>query len=500
MIDWLTVLDLGKAARNVRTDAIGDWYRDPWGWPETEWAAAAGADFTVGRLNAAGTTPVAKIDVPKENFATRPAIVLDPIDRLIYQALVDRLSVRLAGSLDPAVYGWRLPPNPKVAGDYARNDFQYANFRSHLSQGPELWEYSFSTDIVGFFASLPVERVCETIEQRAHDGRVSARLCDLLESWSRTPGRTGIPQRCWASSLIASSYIDSVDMVLQAHIGALRIPFAPAARWMDDTWVFSDDEGTLRRVQRELESAMRELGLNMNAAKTEVYDREGAKQAIRDIEHSAVDAGLAEDPPALGEFQHLLASVTAQPEKASKTTIRFLATRLRSHQLWAYLDEFLQVAKRMPHAADNLTRMFRASARWRDFEAWFREYAVSNWATSDWAVAHLARMFPSNERPSTTTVDFYIDHLLTSPSLAISTVAAQRVASWRPEAARAAIRPIVQSADNPLARRAFALTLLGAGERRDYVRTLLGQFEANRVTLAMLEASDYRPVNLNADY
>jgi hypothetical protein len=38
-IDWMNTLELDRAVANCRTDIYGDWYRDPWSWPELEWIA-----------------------------------------------------------------------------------------------------------------------------------------------------------------------------------------------------------------------------------------------------------------------------------------------------------------------------------------------------------------------------------------------------------------------------------------------------------------------------
>jgi hypothetical protein len=89
-------------------------------------------DFEQPRLNARGVKGTASLDVPKENIAVRRAVVLDRLDRLIYQALVDRLSVGLIGSLPSWVYGWRLSVRKPNAGEWARNDEQWRGFRQHL--------------------------------------------------------------------------------------------------------------------------------------------------------------------------------------------------------------------------------------------------------------------------------------------------------------------------------------------------------------------------------
>jgi hypothetical protein len=54
----------------------GDWYRDPWGWPELDWVVAARPQLALDRAGSAGVRRSVKLDVPKENFATRPAMVV----------------------------------------------------------------------------------------------------------------------------------------------------------------------------------------------------------------------------------------------------------------------------------------------------------------------------------------------------------------------------------------------------------------------------------------
>ncbi len=108
-MDWLATLEFQLALKNVHLDVLGDWYRDPWRWAELDWLVPNHLEeYAVPRLNAGGVKQTAKLDVAKENFAVRPAVVLDPLDRLLYQALVDALSVRLIGSLPVWAYGWRL--------------------------------------------------------------------------------------------------------------------------------------------------------------------------------------------------------------------------------------------------------------------------------------------------------------------------------------------------------------------------------------------------------
>lgn len=149
MIDWATALNFEQAAKNVRGDTYGDWYRDPWGWPENEWAAQRAPHVLTARLNDRGAKRALPIEVPKENFVLRPAMLLDPIDRLAYQALVDSLSTGLIADMREFVFGWRLPIEKPSKGAYAKNAKQWEGFRNRLQKFGDDYQYGLSTDIVG---------------------------------------------------------------------------------------------------------------------------------------------------------------------------------------------------------------------------------------------------------------------------------------------------------------------------------------------------------------
>jgi hypothetical protein len=80
--------------------------------------------------------------------------VMDPLDRLLYQALIDRLSVSFIGSSAGWLYGWRLDRDMPERGRYIRNDFEWAGYRDHLTRLASWDECALRTDVVSFFASV----------------------------------------------------------------------------------------------------------------------------------------------------------------------------------------------------------------------------------------------------------------------------------------------------------------------------------------------------------
>jgi hypothetical protein len=332
-VDWFAALDFEKALGNCHSEFRGDWYRDPWGWPELDWAVKRGRDLLGSRLAGTGASVVAKIDVPKENYGTRPAVVFDPVDRLIYQALVDRLSKALIGDLHRGAYEWRLPVRDPEAGLYSPNERQWDRFRGYLGILAATYSVALKTDVVSCFASVPFLLLETELPARAPGGKVLDRLLSMLQHWQTVPGRSGLPQRSLASSVIANMLLMRVDDVLSYHSKhskwtitetTVEVPHS-FARWMDDIWLFGTDAGELRRAQIDIQNVLRDLGLDLNIGKTELLEgEEDVTAAALELEHSAVDGALKRDPIDTHPLEEVLEKICKDRERASRTEVRSL--------------------------------------------------------------------------------------------------------------------------------------------------------------------------------
>lgn len=496
-IDWAKALDLTRAAANLRFEmGANDWHWDPWNWPELDFVVKKEPSLAVQHCSGSGSLQPALIDVPKENWGARPAVVLDLMDRLIYQALVDRVSVRLIGGLDPNVYGWRLPAlNPK-AGIYSQNKRQWEGYRRHLQELVWRYDVALRTDLVSFFASLPVDPVQEAIQDKTPKGEVTSRLCDLIEGFDDVAGRSGLPQRSFASAAIANMYLRPLDDVLASHATAIPVLFKSKTmrmsftRWMDDILWFGAEPSAARQVQMELQSVARSLGLNLNDAKTEVF--EGSQlDVILDIEHSAVDDAI-DNRKDFKPLEELIDRLLDQRELAGRSSIRFAARRMRDHSHHYRADDIATTAERMPHVADSWAELMKEVFTQSSLQDWFLEYAASDWATYEWSVARFGHMFPTAKRPRRALRDFCSTAIRDSnTSIPLLALAAQRLTAWDPPEGRAASRDGIKRASTPHARRILALAALGAGETRTTVRKWLRQDKENYPTLRMLESEGY---------
>jgi hypothetical protein len=84
-------LDLERGRELAAMEVYGDWYRDPWGWPEVlskDFVANLDVEEHLGIDKSSVSTSLDPyfhpMEVPKSYLVVRPAVVQDPVSRLAY--------------------------------------------------------------------------------------------------------------------------------------------------------------------------------------------------------------------------------------------------------------------------------------------------------------------------------------------------------------------------------------------------------------------------------
>lgn len=506
--NWAGSLDLNTASENVRGEFFGDWYHDPWGWPELDFLLKNPKYLNAHIEEGRAFTP-AQIDVPKENWGARPAVVLAMEDRLAYQALVDSVSVDLIGNLHNSTYGWRLRPSDPKKGEYSRNDLQWKVYRSHLSSASWHYEAGLRTDLVSCFASIPLEPLQQSLEHRLRKNRIQDSLINFVGQMYKTPGRTGLPQRSTASAVIANMFLAPLDDVLDHHaseIPQITLPNMPKprtlrswTRWMDDIWLFGQDAGTMRKAQIELQQEAAAIGMHINSAKTEVFEGSEVAEHALQIEHSAVEGALLlkNTKP----IEELVDRLLDDPTHAPRTSLRFVTNRMRDRNLEYRIEDFNDLANRMPHAADSLAPLLRDTREQGDLVDWFLDYARSPWASYDWAVAQYIRMFPNDSRPPERLLEYVADQIANPRTpLVLFAICAQRLAAWDRNKARGVLTSIEREIVHPQVRRTLSLAGISSSIERHKIKRWLSGHPDNRNTLAMLEEHNFRTPKVSSHY
>ena len=175
-----------------------------------------------------------KVDVPKENYVTRPALILDPLDRLIYQALVDQMSKKLIGDMSSFAYGWRLSRKSPESGNYLNNSNEWDRYRERLVAFAKHFPYGLTTDVVSCFASISIDTLMEDLHSVQKPNKVIERLEDfqrargLLKRYETT-SRASLKSSRYRRSCCPSSHIDcpnGCQTMLVSSFG--RLPSKPS--------------------------------------------------------------------------------------------------------------------------------------------------------------------------------------------------------------------------------------------------------------------------------
>ncbi len=121
-------------------------------------------------------------------------------------------------------------------------------------------------DILNFYDNVSktllitkIRRVCES----NNDILVADQLESFLKSISEQ--RVGLPQNSDASSLLATFYLNQVDVFMANHCSSYY-------RFMDDIKIFCKDKYEARRLLQLLEFEIKRCGLSINSQKTKILE------------------------------------------------------------------------------------------------------------------------------------------------------------------------------------------------------------------------------------
>ena len=131
------------------------------------------------------------------------------------------------------------------------------------------------TDIAGYYENIDIARLIRELRDLGVDNTTLHNLSNCLNKWAEPRGR-GIPQGCSSSELFAEFYLDPIDRHLHSeefiHL-----------RYMDDIRVFAKTKAKTRRALHTLTKHLRERGLNLQTAKTDIFEEEKAVEKIDNV-------------------------------------------------------------------------------------------------------------------------------------------------------------------------------------------------------------------------
>lgn len=506
-------LDLVEGAKLLDAERYGDWYRDPWGWPELRpdfVKSLTEADLPIEKVASKysfdHSPKIHAFEVPKSFFGQRPAVMLDALSRLAYAAAVVPFAKSLEANMAGWVFGWRY-----MDGALARNTDEWQRYRSsHAEMTSSI--YAAETDITSFFASVDHLRLLKKLEARGLTGLALDVVTRVVTTHSSLRYRSGIPQRSSASALLAQLVLGDVDNLIQARIRDGDIN--AARRWMDDiSFEGSYDAvyGLILEIQREV----RTVGLEINASKTKVHEA-GIRAAALEAQWrpliEVVEKTIESDEYPGLSYTYILeedlldaeARALQDPTESGRTDLGLVLRSLRSYENFERVDEWMEAARLLPHGADHLSRYLRDSVAHGavsadTINAWFETEHASDWPHTDWVSAQHAISIAD------TVIDGRTEGILrgwleTTNNAQKLAVAAQRLARIDPASLQRIAVNRVDSCPDPILLRILVLSLLTVGYDVVDLESILERDTHNALLLKYLRSRNWRKVPVADDF
>jgi hypothetical protein len=205
------------------------------------------------------------LDVPKANGITRPGAILNPTDRLVYQAIIDILAPIGEAQLDRVrTFSHVLQQPDPLRRMFEPGYITYTRLQEAVKAYCENGNYEFAirADIASFFERVYQHNIINLLHSSGCPGPAVNLLEKLLLAW-RENNSHGILQGMFPSDFLGNFSLCSFD-------SELDVKGVPSARYVDDIYMFFQNKLEARKGLVDLCIALRNEGLSLNEQKTTI--------------------------------------------------------------------------------------------------------------------------------------------------------------------------------------------------------------------------------------
>ncbi|NDP21451.1 MAG: RNA-directed DNA polymerase [Paludibacter sp.] len=404
-------LNIWRAIQRLKNDLKDDWFQDP-----INFKFLLSKKFFYKRIhNIIGKNITYKpsslakhFTVPKSGYSTRPAIETSFIDRIIYQAYVDKLAENLDKILHPHVYSFRY--NSGKGNQSYMYHYSIEQWKKYVYQTKSVLTkdrpFLVVADITNFFENINTKLLLKYLKSLIHDNaaddlkeelyKIVDGVGELIKQWNdkQINSEFGIPQNRDASSYLANLFLNKIDRIMIYSNNHKNY-----YRYMDDVRIVCKTKAEAIKAIYDLSIAMRDLGLNLNSAKTTIFDFNDLSDNI------TIKEFLPESLIEIDQINSLLRTKSKRDvQKAIHMTFRLFTDVIENK----YLDEDKFLNKRKLGFCINKLQLFSRTEGLKntiDFSKVI-EYVLKELDNQPWLTTSFIKLLMSIDKQYFKTEDF----------------------------------------------------------------------------------------------
>jgi len=219
------------------------------------------------------------LEVPKTSGFSRPGSILWPFERLIYQATVDKVAPVAESALNrEQVFSYALLREDPNGFMFESASDCFTKFKDKVLEYCQSGNYThvLKADVASFFERLYQHVLINLLNSAGCNNYIVGFLEKFIALLTQKDSH-GIVQGVFPSDFLGNFYLCSLDAEHQIN----QIPFV---RYVDDIYMFFNSEKEVHKHKIRLSAWLRRDGLNLNEAKTKMFEVEDLVREETQIE------------------------------------------------------------------------------------------------------------------------------------------------------------------------------------------------------------------------
>jgi len=311
------------------------------------------------------------ISIPKGRGFTRPGSILSPIDRFLYQYLIEIISPILEKQLDRTRTFSQIPKHGK--GGIFKPAFQaWEKFQKKVAKLCNMGGFIVKADIANYFERIPHHHLINLMRAASCPPEAVNLLEEMLLAFQER-NSFGIVQGVFPSDVLGNFFLSEFDAYCELHD-------IPSARYADDIYLQFPSKINAEKGLVDLIERLRKNGLHLNESKSGIHSAERiireeteldplfeeAREEIRTELQGEISTGYGftaewewevptEEDVELRAVERLYKAISKNPKQADKIE-KFCLPLLRRSGSDSAVNYVLKNLVEKPH----LTRIYHA--------------------------------------------------------------------------------------------------------------------------------------------